>query len=72
MPPYRVRLDGLKNGDEIKICIANTIANVCHDAKLFETAQSHDVGPYHEHMIKLEKNAAAGGLLGDVKIIKIQ
>ena len=26
----------------------------------------------HEHMIKLEKNALAGGLLGNVKIIKIQ
>jgi hypothetical protein len=72
MPPYRIRLDGLKSGDEIKIRVANTIANVCHDAKLFDTAPTYDVGPYHEHMIKLEKNAPAGGLWGEVKIIKIE
>ena len=72
MPPYRLRLNDLKNGDEIQICVANTIANVCHDAELFKTAHAHDVGPYHERMITFECNAPAGGLPGEVKIIGIK
>jgi hypothetical protein len=72
MPPYRLRLNDLKNGDEIRICVANTIANVCHDAALFKTAPVQDVGPYHERMITFECNAPAGGLLGDVKISRIK
>ena len=72
MPPYRLRLNDLKSGDEIKICVANTIANVCHDAELFKTEHPHDVGPYHARMIIFECNAPAGGLLGEVKLIGIK
>ena len=71
MPPYRVRLNDLKNGDEIRISVANTIANVCHDADLFQTEHEYDVGPYHARMITFECQAAAGGLLGEVKICRV-
>ena len=72
MPPYRMRLNDLKSGDEIRICVANTIANVCHDAEFFSTEHPHDVGPYHARMITFECNAPAGGLLGEVKISRIK
>lgn len=72
MPPYCIRLDNLKNGSEIRICIANTIANVCYDADLFKTAPEYDIGPYHKKMITFECGAPSGGLLGEVKILKIQ
>ena len=70
MPPYRICLNGLRQGDEIKVRIANTIANVCHDAALFEKAPDYYVGPYHKHMVIAEKEAPAGGLLGNVRLLK--
>ena len=54
----------------VSFCIS--IANVCYDADLFKTAPEHDIGPYHKNMIPFECGAPSGGLLGEVKILKIQ
>jgi hypothetical protein len=59
-------------GDEIKVCVVNTIADVCHDAPLFEKAPDYYVGPYHEHIALAEKKAPAGRLLGSVRLYKKQ
>jgi hypothetical protein len=72
MPPYRIPLVGAKAGDELKIVVANTIANVCHDAEYFNRQHPADVGPYHENMIKQEALAPAGGLLGPVSVWKME
>lgn len=69
---YKLPFDGLKTGDEIRVCVSNTIANVCHDAPLFEKAPDYYVGPYHEHMALAEKKAPAGGLFGRVRLYKKQ
>ena len=69
MPPYRIPLTNVQDGDELKIVVANTIANVCHNAEFFERQDPRDVGPYHAKMIKTEALAPAGGLLGPVKLI---
>lgn len=70
--PYRVKLCDLKNGDEVKIVVANTVANVCHDAPLFDRAAKEDVGTYHDKMKLLEEKAAPGGLLGPIRLFKIK
>ena len=72
MFPYRVRLGEVKSGDEIKIIVANTIANVCHDSPLFDRAPKEDVGAYHEKMKLLEEKAAPGGLLGPIRLFRIK
>lgn len=68
MPPYRVPLKGAKAGDELKIVIANTIANACSNTAYFDLQDIRDVGPYHSKMILQEAKAPAGGLLGPVAI----
>jgi len=72
MPPYRYMIGGLKAGDEISVCVANTIANVCHNAELFKTVPIEDIGKYHEKMAEYEKNTAAGGIIGPVRLYAIK
>jgi hypothetical protein len=69
---YKALKKTIHDGKPLDITVANTIANVCHDAELFKTAPMQDVGPYHARMITFECNAPAGGLLGDVKISRIK
>ncbi|MBE6965467.1 MAG: hypothetical protein E7441_05470 [Ruminococcaceae bacterium] len=68
MPPYRVELHGVKSGDELKILVANTAANVCARTDYFSRQDIADVGPYHEKLVVVEEKATAGGLLGPVKL----
>ncbi|MBE6965804.1 MAG: hypothetical protein E7441_07200 [Ruminococcaceae bacterium] len=68
MPPYRVKICGVKNGDELKILVANTAANVCARADYFSRRDIADVGPYHAKMVLEEAKAPAGGLLGPIKL----
>lgn len=68
--PYRVKLHDASGGDEIKIVVANTIANECAGNEFFEKTEKPDVGPYNEKMQEREKEAPAGGLFGEVKIYK--
>lgn len=71
MPPYRLALPEAKSGDELKIIVANTIANACCVTDFFEVQDIKDVGPYHENMIKHEAKVPAGGLFGPVVLEKI-
>lgn len=68
MPPYVLPLEHAKQGDELKIVVANTIANICHDAEYLKSQPLEEIGPYHANMIKREANAPAGGLFGPVWI----
>lgn len=72
MPPYRLELPEAKSGDELKIIVANTIANACCATDFFEVQDIKDVGPYHKNMIKQEAKVPAGGLFGPVTLAKIQ
>jgi len=54
LPPYELKLDGLKNGDELKIVVANTIANAITSTDYFKLQDPKNVGPYHENMSKHE------------------
>ena len=72
MPPYRQVLENLQESDELKIVVANTIANVCHNAEFFALQDPAEVGPYHEKMIVHEAKAPAGGLLGPVRLWNVQ
>lgn len=72
MPPYTVPLTGAKEGDKLKIVVANTIANVCHDSAYLNNQPVADMGPYHVNMVKKEKFSPAGGLLGPVWIAEQQ
>lgn len=72
MPPYRLMLGNLQEDDELKIVVANTIANVCHNAEFFALQDLAEVGPYHEKMIVHEAKAPAGGLLGPVRLWNVQ
>ena len=71
MKPYRLVLENLQEGDELKIVVANTIANVCYNAKFFELQDIAEVGPYHQEMVVREAKAPAGGLLGPVKLWQV-
>jgi len=71
MPPYKIMLDGAKSFDELKIVVANTIANACKSTDFFERQDKRDVGPYHEKMNSLESQVPAGGLIGPVVIEKV-
>ncbi len=68
MPPYRLALSDVATGDVLKIVVANTTANVCHDDPFFEAVEPCYVGAYHENMKKAEALAPAGGLIGPVCI----
>lgn len=70
MPPYRVRV-AAQSGDELKIVVANTPANVTRKAEFFEVQDPRDVGPYHAKMKVAEQRAQAGGLMNPIKIYKI-
>jgi len=71
MPPYRVMLNGVKNGDLLTIKVANTSANATRNAEFFSIHDIKDVGPYHGFMSKAEQEAPAGGLIGPVKLLKV-
>ncbi len=68
MPPYRLPLSDISIGDEIRIVVANTTANVCRDDPFFDAVEPYYVGPYHANMKTAEAAAPAGGLLGPVCI----
>ena len=70
MPPYRAYLGDLKSGDEIKIVVANTIAQACTHTDYFEIKDKRDVGSYHDKMKLLEAKAPAGGLWGPICILR--
>lgn len=72
MPPYRLVMESLQEGDELKIVVANTIANVCHNAEFFALQHPAEVGPYHKKMIVHEAKAPAGGLLGPIRLLHVQ
>lgn len=71
IPPYRVKIDGATNGDELKIVVANTAANANRIAKYLTKQDRIDIGPYNGFMTVAEQNAPCGGLIGPVKILKI-
>ena len=70
MPPYRLSFWG-KAGDVLKIVVANTIANVCHDAEYFDLQGVRNTGPYHTNMRRYEAEAPAGGLIGPVTVYRV-
>jgi hypothetical protein len=70
MPPYRAYLGDLKAGDEIKIVVANTIAQACTHTDYFSVQDRRDTGSYHDKMKIMEAKAPAGGLFGPVCILK--
>lgn len=70
MPPYRAALGDIKKGDEIKIVVANTVAQACRNSDYFDVQEKRDVGPYHDKMKVLEARAPVGGLVGPIKILK--
>ncbi len=79
MPPYTLSLGcpfhKVKPNDELKIVVANTISNVCHNAKFFEpeNTPAYYAGPYHANMrVYEEKYSVAGGLLGPVSIYVVK
>lgn len=70
MPPYMARLGDVHKGDELKIVVANTIAQACTHTDYFEVQDKRDVGTYHAKMKLLEAKAPRGGLFGPVCICK--
>ena len=75
MPPYIIKLGcachKVKAGDELKIVVANTISNVCRNAKFFEPENTppYYVGTYHANMRKMEeKYSVPGGIIGPVSV----
>ncbi len=77
MPPYTIDLTAhdtiVQVGDELQIVVANTISNVCHRAKFFETTPSYYVGTYHKDMrIHEEEHSVAGGLFGPVTLYNVK
>jgi len=68
MPPYRLGLSDVQPGDEIRVIVANTTANVCRDDLFFDAVEPYYVGPYHANMKTAEAAAPAGGLIGPVCI----
>ena len=71
LPPYNVFVEGLKAGDDIRVEVSNTTANAIGASDVFDRLDIRDVGPYHEHMVKKEREALPGGLLGPVKLYKL-
>ena len=72
MPPYRIPIHHSMGGKELRIVVANTIANVCARSDYFDRHSNADVGPYHARMVKSEALVPGGGLLGPVQIRKIE
>lgn len=71
LPPYALKLQGLKDGDELKIVVANTIANAVTSTEYFKLQDSKNVGPYHENMEKHEEtDKTIPGIIGDVMLEK--
>ncbi len=70
LPPYELKLTGLKNGDELRIVVANTIANAITSTDYFKLQDSKNVGPYHENMSKREALDKALPEISGVKLIK--
>ena len=68
MPPYMAKLGELRNGDKLKIVVANTIAQACSNTDYFEVQDKRDVGSYHPRMNLREAKAPRGGLFGPLKI----
>lgn len=71
LPPYDVTVNNLKAGDELCVEISNTVANAIGESDVFDRLDIRDVGPYHSKMIKKEREVTPGGLLGPVKLYKI-
>lgn len=70
MPPYRIPIHHSMGGKELRIVVANTIANACARTDYFTRHPAADVGPYHEKMVLAEAKQPGGGLLGPIRIIK--
>lgn len=70
MPPYRVVVTA-QSGDELKIIVANTPANVTRSVGFFKVQELCDADPYHAKMKINDHRAPAGGLINPVKIYKI-
>ncbi len=66
MPPYAVVLEHIRQGDELKIVVANTPANACVNTDYFEKHLLKDVGRYHATMVITEGKEEAGGLGGPI------
>ena len=71
MPPYSVYLGELKESNELKIVVSNTVANAYNNSDYFTVQDIRDVGIYHEKMKEYEAQASPGGLIGPVVIKKI-
>jgi len=71
LPPYELKLRGIKSGDELKIVVANTIANAVTSTDYFNRQDIKFVGPYHENMAKHESgDKTIPGLLGTIALEK--
>ncbi len=68
MPPYLAKLGDLKAGDQLKIVVANTIAQACTHSDYFTVQDKRDVGSYHDKMKIMEAKAPAGGLFGPIEV----
>ena len=68
MYPYTVKLDGIRGGEELKIVVANTVANECARSDYFSKFPSAIIGPYHERMVTSEAKETVGGLFGPITI----
>lgn len=69
-PPYELKLTGLKNGDELRIVVANTIANAITSTEYFKLQDPKNVGPYHENMSKREAADKAIPEISGIRLIK--
>lgn len=70
MPPYIAKLGAVKCGDQLKIVLANTIANACNSTDYFDVMDIRDVGCYHEKMKLEEEKAEQSGIFGPIRILK--
>ena len=71
MPPYSVYLGELKESNELKIVVSNTVANAYNNSDYFTVQDIRDVGIYHEKMKEYESQASPGGLIGPVVLKKL-
>lgn len=70
LPPYEVKLSGLKSGDELKIVVANTIANAVTSTEFFSLQDIKNVGTYHENMAKNEETDKTVPSIGENIILE--
>ncbi len=66
MPPYFVKVSGVKRGSELKIAVTNTIAGACIDTDYFDKTPAAWVGKYQPKMNIYENQHADGGFGGKV------